>query len=113
MRAEAASGNAVSGTTTVRVASTAAPRQLPARHRLQPQIDEQAVFDEVAERRRAEPERRERHEDPEPVGRDGVGGRLIRVRVEAGEQPDHDGERAQGADAEQAGSVTCVRSTRR
>ena len=77
--------------------------KLPASHGLQPEIDEEAIVDEVSDRRGAEPERRERNEDSEPVGRHHVSCGLGLVVVPAGQQPDQDCQRAEPGDAEQAG----------
>ena len=99
--AEAASGSAVSGTTRPR-GKHGGGGKLPAGDRLQPQVDEQPVVDQVAERRGAQPERRERHEHAEPVRGDAVRRRLGRFVVEAGEQPDQERQRGERTDPEHA-----------
>ena len=89
------------------------PGQLPARYRLQPEIDEQTVLDEVAERGRPEPERREGHEDPQAVGDDGVRSRLLRARVEARKEPIATASALRAPTPSSRGTVACVRSRSR
>ena len=76
--------------------------ELPARHGLQPEVHEEPVLDEVADCRRAEPEHRERHHDPEAVRGGNVRGGLRGVVVPAREDAEQDGQPAERSDPEQA-----------
>ena len=88
-------------------------RQHPARHRLEPDVHEEPVLDEVADHRGAEPERRERHDDAEPVQRRHVRRGPDGIVVEPSEDAEQDRQRSEGRDAEQPRHVDLRPGSRR
>ena len=91
-------GTSTSGKATVSVASSAPGHDPPAGHRPQPEVDERAVLDRVAERGRREHERHHRRVERQAEGVDEVG-----AGVEAVEHVAHaDGQADDDADERRA-----------
>ena len=87
--------------------------KLPARHGLEPQVDEQPVLHEVADRRGAEPERRERDEDPEPVAETASAAACAGLASQRANTPITTESAPSAPMPSRRGTVICVRSSSR
>ena len=109
----AASGTAVRGSDDADRREHGRCGKLPARHGLQPEVDEQAVVDEVSDRRGAEPERRERDEDPEPVVGDDVAAAWAGLSSQRAKRPIRMASAPSPAMPSRRVTVICMRSSSR